>query len=472
MDNVIDAKWVYTWKVDEQGWVVKAKSRLVARGFKQREGIDFGETFAPTVSSSCVRLLSAIACEYDLDLCHFDVDQAFVQSRLDENVFLRLPRGCGKMSGKVVRLNKSLYGLKQASRTWHAHLTMCLLRLGFEQCLTDVCVFRLTEDGRVTIIAVVHVDDNFAVGWKERCDRLCADLNRAIPVKNLGELKWYGGCRYSRDRERGTLTISQQSFAEELVKKFGVTSVQNVPLRVGLKLEEFDVDEETESWPFRELVGGLMWLAISTRPDISNAVRSVARYCSAPKAIHWKAALGILAYINDTSDFGITYQRGTSASISLEVFADADYASKATDRRSVSGGAIMCGGACVCWFSRTQKCVTLSTSEAEYIALGDAVKELLFLRQVWRFMLPGKGMPCFPIFEDNQGAVQLSQNPVSNSNSKHIDVRHHFLRELVRQGDISVSHVPSEDQHADILTKALAFDVLAIHRRFLMNLSV
>ena len=215
-----------------------------------------------------------------------------------------------------------------------------------------------------------------------------------------------------------------------------------------------------------------MWLAISTRPDISNAVRSVSRYCSTPKAIHWKAALGILAYINSTSDFGITYQRGTLASISLEVFADADYASKATDRRSVSGGAIMCGGACVCWFSRTQKCVTLSTSEAEYVALGDAVKELLFLRQVWRFMLPGKGMPCFPIFEDNQGAVQLSQNPVSNSNSKHIDVRHHFFRELVRQGDISVSRVSSEYQHADILTKALAFDVFAVHRRFLMNLNV
>ena len=151
MDNVIAVKWVYTWKVDEHGWVVKAKSRLVARGFKQREGIDFGEAFSPTVSSFCVRLLSAIACECDMDLCHFDVDQAFVQSRLDENVFLRLPRGCGKVSGKVVRLNKSLYGLKQASRTWHAHLTTCLLRLGFEQCLKNVCFFRLIEDGRVTI---------------------------------------------------------------------------------------------------------------------------------------------------------------------------------------------------------------------------------------------------------------------------------------------------------------------------------
>ena len=125
--------------------------------------------------------------------------------------------------------------------------------------------------------AVVHVDDTFAVGRKERCDRLCADLNRAIPVQNLGQLKWYGRCRYSRDRKRGTLTISQQSFAEEFVKKFDVTSVQNVPLRVRLKLDEFDEDEETESRPLRECVGGLMWLVISTRPDISNAVQNVAR---------------------------------------------------------------------------------------------------------------------------------------------------------------------------------------------------
>ena len=152
-------------------------------------------------------------------------------------------------------------------------------------------------------------------------------------------------------------------------------------------------------------------------------------------------------------------------------FADADYASRATNRRYVSGVAIMCAGACVCLFSRTQKCVTLSTSAAEYVALGDAVKELLFLRQVWRFMISCKGRPCFPVFENNQGALQLSTNPVSNSNSKHIDVRHHFLRELVHQRDIIVNHVPSEYQHADILTKVLAFDLFAIHRRFLTNIS-
>ena len=149
-----------------------------------------------------VRLLSAIACECDLDLCHFDVDQAFVQYDL-EDVFLRLPKGCGDLSGKVARLNKRLYGLKQASRTWHAHLTTCLKRLGFEQCMTDVSVFRLIEDGRVAITAVVHVDNIFAVGQKERCNRICVDLNQTVPVKNLGDLKWYGGCQYSRDRKRG-----------------------------------------------------------------------------------------------------------------------------------------------------------------------------------------------------------------------------------------------------------------------------
>ena len=170
-----------------------------------------------------------------------------------------------------------------------------------------------------------------------------------------------------------------------------------------------------------------MWLSISTRPDIANAVQAVVRYCTAPRAIHWKAALGILEYINGTSEYGITFQRGILSITSLEVFVDADYASKATDRRSVSGVLIMCRGASECWFSRTQKCVTLSTSEAKYVALADEVKELWFLRQDWLFMFPNKVMPCFPVFENNQGAVQPAQNPVTNSNSKHIDVPHHFF---------------------------------------------
>ena len=176
----------------------------------------------------------------------------------------------------------------------------------------------------------------------------------------------------------------------------------------------------------------MAWLSILTRLDISNLVRAVARYCTAPRAIHWKAALGILEYIiNGTNEVDITFQRRNLSSILLEVFADADYASEATDRRSVSGGVIMCGGASVCWFSRTQKCVTLSTSEAEYVA--DAVKEL-FLRQVWRFMLPGKVLACFLNFEDYHGAMQLAQNPVTNSNQSTLTYVTIFFGSLSARG--------------------------------------
>ena len=202
--------------------------------------------------------------------------------------------------GKIVRLNKSLYRLKQASRSWHAHLTSCLKT--FQQCLANACVFRLFEEGRVAIIAVVHVDDIFSVGLESRCDVFRDELNRMIPVKNSGELRWYGGCHYTREREMSTLAISQKTFADELVKIFSVTSTKSVPLRVGVKLEEFDEDERVENWPFRELVDSLMWYSISTRPDISNTVRAVARYYTAPRAIHWKAALGILEYINGTCE--------------------------------------------------------------------------------------------------------------------------------------------------------------------------
>lgn len=154
-------------------------------------------------------------------------------------------------------------------------------------------------------------------------------------------------------------------------------------------------------------------------------------------------------------------------------FADADYASKAADRRSVAGGAIMCGGAAVSWFSRTQKCVKLSTTEAEYVALSDVLKEVLFLRQVWSFILPQAGMPCVPVFEDNQGASQLARNPITNSNSRHIDMRHRFIRELVGRKEISVFFTPSEYQHAGFLTKALTVcKVIRISPQFCCGLVV
>ena len=252
----------------------------------QRECIDFGDLYAPSVASSSVRLLAALACEHDLELCHFDIDQAFVKADLAEDVHMRLPEGCGSLSGKVVKLSKSLYGLRQASRQWYAVQRKCLLALGFVQYLAGSCGFCLVEGGEVAMHLVVHVDGMFAVGQKERCDQFGKDLGRLAPVTSLGELKCYSGCYYERDGEKGRLTISQQTYTEELGEKYGMEWDNGIPIPTTWKLWDFDVDEPKVLFPFRELIGMPLWIALLTRPDIANSVRAVARYCSAPKLIH------------------------------------------------------------------------------------------------------------------------------------------------------------------------------------------
>ena len=211
-----------------------------------------------------------------------------------------------------------------------------------------------------------------------------------------------------------------------------------------------------------------MWLANQTRPDIANAVRAVLRDTNSPRKIHWETTVGILEYVFFTIDFGITFQRGKR--LDLVDYADADYASNATDRRPVSGGAVMCAGACVCWFSKIQKCMTLSTTETEYVGLADTIKGVIFFRYAWSFILPGLGSACITVFEDNKGARHLAHNLVCALNSKHIDIRHHYLKELLFRGEFEIVAVESEQQHADFSTKALAGKVFRFHRDFVMNI--
>ena len=415
-----------------------------------------------------IRFLAAIACALDWELWHYDVEQAFVQSTLEEDVYIRLPKGCGSLSGRVVKLVRSLYGLRQASRTWHHHLVRGMIGLGFEQCKVDSCVFRLIENGVVTMVVVVHVDDVFSIGSRSRCVQFGADLNRYVPTSDLGPLRWYAGLRFTRDKLLGTITISQQAVAEKIVAKFGVTSNRDTPMMVGLKLDEFDNNEPNVSEPFRSLVGHLMWLANNTRPDIYNAVRAVSRYSHAPKWIHWIAALHILMYVRGTSGLGITFQRGSG--VDLSVYVDSDFASRAEDRRSVSGALVMCAGGCVSYLSKTQRSVTLSSAEAEFVAMADGVKDAIFVRGLWRFALPFRRLGTAVVHEDNVGALHLASNPRTTPNSKHIDIRHHFLRERVARGEFKVVHVPTAEQHADFLTKPLPREAFCVHRDVAMNI--
>ena len=200
-------------KSDETGNVVKAKARLIARGFSQRPDVDLNEAFTPTPAAAFFRLMAAVARELLLDLYYFDVQRAFVQAELKEVVSTRLPKGCRAVFGKVVRLNRSPYCLQQRSRSWHKNLVTHLKSLGFEQNLADPWVFRLIRS--VSVIAVVRVNDFYAVGRKERCDRFCKDLGNVVPIINLGERQCCTGCHYSRDKVAGLLVISQKCLTQK-----------------------------------------------------------------------------------------------------------------------------------------------------------------------------------------------------------------------------------------------------------------
>ena len=238
---------------------------------------------------------------------------------------------------------------------------------------------------------------------------------------------------------------------------------------VGLKLEKFDADEPDVEEPFRSLVEQMMWLASQTRPDILNAVRAVSRYSYAPKRLHWQAAMHVLMYVRFTSSFGITFQRGMVGGDQMELFVDSDLASKATDRRSVSGVVVMFAGACVMYLCRAQKSVALFSMKAEYVAMAGAMKEAIFLRYLWSFIFPDRDVGCTLIHEDNVSAIHLACNPAATPYSKYIDIRHHFIRERVERGEFKVVHVRSDLQRADFLTKPLPKETFCAHRDFVMN---
>ncbi|CAB1107675.1 unnamed protein product [Ectocarpus sp. CCAP 1310/34] len=553
--KAISAKWIFSHKTNEKGLIVDFKARMVARGFSQIPGVDFHHSSSACPSAVSIKTMVAVSTENGRRPVHWDIKQAYTHAKLKEEIYLRLPDGCGVWTGKAVKVERALYGLKQSGSEWGFEVADALISNGYEQCRVDPCIFRKVVDGDVVGLIVIYVDDIMFSATEQEREELLASLQKRFSVKDLGDCTWYDGCAIEVDLENGTTKLSQTAYIESMLNRFNVTTTaptpavvddglgpkrddessdkpvreaigclmwflftrpdialplnklqkiahsptermwnalvrimsylnetkdlgityvrgsgldldvfvdssyadstvdrrsttglavtgKSVPLSVSVKLIDLDENEACADVPFRELVGSLMWLATQTRPDIANAVRAVARYCASPKMVHWKAALGILGYVRRTSWMGITFENGVVTGMSMQVFVDADYASKAADRRSVSGGLVMCGGGCVTWFSRTQKCVTLSTTEAEYVAIADVLKEVLFLRQVWRIMLPDAGRyAVHPVFEDNQGAIQIAHNPISNSNSKHIDVRHYFIRKLVERKEISITHV-------------------------------
>ncbi|CAL2260119.1 unnamed protein product [Prunus armeniaca] len=452
--NVIGTKWIFKNKTDEQGNVVRNKARLVAQGYTQMEGIDFDETFALVARLESVRLLLAIACHLKFKLYQMDVKTAFLNGVLNEEVYVEQPKGFEDPHhpNDVFRLKKALYGLKQAPRAWYERLSSHLLGNGYVRGSVDKTLFvkRFKKD---VLIAQVYVDD-IVVG--STSDLHVQDfihvMTSEFEMSLVGELNYFLGLQIKQSHDG--IFVSQSKYAKNLVTKFGLEGAKSArtPMSTSAKIHRDLHGKSVDQTLYRSMIGSLLYLT-ANKPDISFSVGVCARFQSDPKESHLFAVKRIIKYVSGTSEFGLWYTYDTC--VNLVGYSDADWAGCSDDRKSTSEGVFYVGNNLVAWHSKKQNSVSLSTAEAEYVAAGSCCTQLLWMRQMLEDY--GLAQSCFLIYCDNMSAIDISKNPVQHSRTKHIDIQHHFIRDLVEDKILSLEFVPSEKQLADILTKALDF---------------
>ena len=455
--RAIGCKWVFKLKYDVDGRVERFKARLVPKGYAQKYGIDYDEIFSPAVRFSSIRPLLAFAVQHDFLIHQMDVETAFLNGKLDEEIYMQQPEGYVKPGEEnlVCKLEKSLYGLKQSSRCWNKAFRESVETLGFTQASADPCVFIRKKD-TLTIIAV-HVDDLMILAQNIlEMQRLKDSLKLQFKMKDMGELHYYVGASIVQDKEGKQVYLHQgQQYIEKMLKKFGQTEAKSVstPADCNVKLQKEDsVSRPVDTISYQSIVGSLLYAAITTRPDIAQAVGVVSKFCANPTQSHLTAAKRILRYLKGTVNLGLSYKR--CADGNLIGYSDADWAGDVDERHSTSGNVFLLAKGAVSWLSKKQATVALSTAEAEYVALSAATQEAIWLRR----LLADVGEPLedpIVINEDNQGAIAIAKNPVGHARTKHIDMRYHFVREGVQNGAIILKYVASGDMIADILTKPL-----------------
>jgi transposase InsO family protein len=472
----LPVKWVYKLKRDGQGNIERYKSRLVAKGFLQQEGIDYNEVFAPVGKYSTFRSLTALVAAQDLHLHQLDIKTAFLQGDLEEEIYIQQPKGFEQHgSNYCCRLRKALYGLKQAPRAWHQRLHSELEQLGYKPSAADPGLYIYHgEDGTVWLL--IYVDDILIAAHQlSAVSKAKQQLMAAFEARDLGEANTFLGVNILRDRGSRTIKLVQQRMTQDIISRFGMDSARplSIPLSSSVKLSKEEGMPLDKKYPYSQLVGSLNYLSVCTRPDIAYAVSKLARHMAKPTTVHWQAAKGVVRYLLSTADYGITYGSNSSnGSISYQQyvgsaaassssnlgtgligFCDADFAGDLDTRRSTTGYVFMLNGGAVSWQSKLQPTVAASTAESEYMAAAAAVKEGLWLRQLLTDL--GTGTAPVKIMADNQSAIKLLRNPISSVRSKHIDVAHHFARERVMRKEVSISYVSTTAQLADIFTKAL-----------------
>ena len=448
----IGTKWVFRNKLDEDGNIIRNKARLVAKGYNQEEGIDYDETFSPVARLEAIRILLAYASYMNFNLFQMDVKSAFLNGFIEEEVYVEQPPGFENhdLPNHVFKLSKALYGLKQAPRAWYERLSNFLLQNGFSKGKVDTTLF-VKNHGNDILVVQIYVDD-IIFGATNVC--LCEEFSKVMKsefeMSMMGELKFFLGLQIKQAKDG--IFINQAKYTKELIKRFGMENSKpsRTPMSTNTKLDKDEKGKPIDEKLYRGMIGSLLYLTAS-RPDIMFSVCLCARFQSCPKESHLHAVKRILRYLHGTLHLGLWYPR--SSSFTLCSYSDADFAGSILDRKSTSGTCQLLGQSLVSWCSKKQNSVALSTAEAEYVAAGLCCSQILWIKQQLRDF--EVSLDHIPIKCDNTSAINLTKNPIQHSRTKHIDIRHHFIRDHVLNGDVVLEFVDTNNQLADIFTKPL-----------------
>jgi transposase InsO family protein len=468
--QVIKSRWVFAVKTGGDGTVIRKKARLVAKGCMQRDNFDFFDKYSPTASLDTVRIFLIIINHYDLEALQLDVSAAFLYGCLDTPVYMSQPEGFngGPNGSKVCKLNKAIYGLRQASKCWYETFHNFLLQLKFCNCVTEPCFyFRRTETEFTCLL--VYVDDCILASNNSKQlgiikDLLCERFEMS-KINNL-ENSSFIGLEITRNVKDQTLTIGQQEYIRQLLRKYDMENCHTVGSPMEHSLDLSSVSNEIDrqdfiSHKYRSLMGSLIYLSRGTRPDISFSVNYLTRFQENPSQVHLQHAKRILRYLKGTINLSITYSC-KKFDFPLVAYCDADFAGDRVDRKSTSGSFFFLFGNLASWSSRKQTIVTLSSTEAEYVSLSSCARDCVSLRNfLSEINVIDDNFPVH-VYEDSQNAIGNAKT-VQNRN-KHIDIKFHYVKDAVKRRCIEISYVPTNRQIADILTKALP---VSSHSKFI-----
>ncbi|RVW83369.1 Retrovirus-related Pol polyprotein from transposon TNT 1-94 [Vitis vinifera] len=457
----VGCRWIYTVKYKVNGSIEQFKARLVAKGYTQTYGIDYTETFAPVAKINTVRVLLSLAANLDWPLQQFDVKNAFLHGELSEEVYMDIPLGCmvsKKQCQKVCKLKKSLYGLKQSLRAWFGRFTKSIRAFGYRQSNSDHTLFLKKQHGKITTL-IVYVDDMVVTeNDPEERKALQNYLSREFEMKDLGPLKYFLGIEVSRSSEG--IFLSQRKYALDLLQETGMSGCQpvNTPIEEGLKLCVEPNQVSTDKGRYQRLVGRLMYLA-HTRPDLAYALSVVSQYMHNPGEQHMNAVMRILRYLKNAPGKGILFTKNVNHQ-SIEVYIDIDWVGAVDDRRSTSGYFTFVGGNLVTWKSKKQNVIARSSTEAEFRGMALGLCEALWLRLLLQDLGYLSRQPI-QLFCDNKAACDIAHNPVQHDRTKHVEVDRFFIKEKLDDKIVELPKIRSEDQLADILTKAVSSQVFS-----------